>query len=123
MAGSEVRNAILEKGLDPAISFIHAVQSGRESLVFDVMEPVRPKVDWFALQLLKSNLNLKCFTMNKQDGCLLNKEGRNRFYKAWAIWQGGTAKERSMNAMAQDTIQGIIDFFPKPDPRSPCEEP
>ena len=112
LAGSEVRNAIIEKGLDPGIAFVHAVQCGRESLVFDILEPIRPEADRFSFQLLKRKLNLKCFTTNTQEGCLLNKEGRKHFYTAWATWQGETSKERSIKVLAGELIEKMVDFFP-----------
>ncbi len=87
MTGGEVRRAILQRGLDPALGFLHAPQSGRESLALDILEPLRPEVDLFVLALLDGFLNLKHFTTNDQDGCLLNKKGRSVFFKAWAKWQ------------------------------------
>ncbi|RLC24317.1 MAG: hypothetical protein DRH21_05640 [Deltaproteobacteria bacterium] len=66
MTGAEVRRAILQRGLDPALGFLHAPQSGRESLVLNILEPLRPEVDWFVvLQLFDSSLNLKhCLCFN-----------------------------------------------------------
>lgn len=112
MAEGEVTAAILENGLDPAISFVHAAQPGRDNLMLDILEPLRPKVDGFVLQLLKSKLNLRCFTTNDQDGCLLNKEGRSRFYKAWAMCQAETDRANPFKLLAKDLIQKMLDFFP-----------
>jgi hypothetical protein len=39
-------------GLDPGLGVLHADQDGRDSLAADLMEPVRPKVDRFVLDLL-----------------------------------------------------------------------
>lgn len=79
MTGGEVGRAIFQRGLDPALGFLHVPQSGRESLVLDILEPLRPEVDRFVLQLVDNILTLKHFTTNKQDGCLLNKKGRSAF--------------------------------------------
>jgi len=35
---SEVRQIIIERGLDPCIGFLHALHPGRESLVLDILE-------------------------------------------------------------------------------------
>jgi CRISPR-associated protein Cas1 len=40
-----VRIAIAEAGLDPSIGYLHVCQAGRDSLVYDLMEPYRPRVD------------------------------------------------------------------------------
>ena len=116
MTGAEVRRAILQRGLDPALGFLHAPQSGRESLVLDILEPLRPKMDRFILQLLDSSLNLKHFTINNQDGCLLNKKGRSVFFKAWAQWQEPAEEDkRSLKSMAENFVRELIAFFPNPD--------
>ena len=114
MTGAEVRRAILQKGLDPALGFLHAPQSGRESLVLDILEPLRPEVDWFVLQLFDSSLNLKHFTTNEQDGCLLNKKGRNIFFRAWAKWQEpGEEDKKRLKSMAENFVRDLIAFFPQ----------
>jgi CRISP-associated protein Cas1 len=46
---SEVRIAILTAGLDPEIGYLHANRKGRLSLVYDLMEPMRPVVDMAVL--------------------------------------------------------------------------
>ena len=114
--GEEVRRAILQRGLDPALGFLHAPQSGRESLALDILEPLRPEVDLFVLTLLDSSLNLKHFTTNDQDGCLLNKKGRSAFFKAWAKWQEPSGEdEKNIRSMAENFVRDLIAFFPDPD--------
>ncbi len=86
IAGSDIRNSILINGLDPALGFLHVAQTGRESLVLDILEPIRPSLDDFVLQLISNTLNFKDFTTNMTDGCKLTKKGRIKFFKKWAIW-------------------------------------
>jgi len=50
---SETRIAILTMGLDPGVGILHADQPARDSLVYDLMEPVRPAVDAWLLALLR----------------------------------------------------------------------
>jgi CRISPR-associated endonuclease Cas1 len=50
---SEARLALLAHGLDPQIGVMHADQRNRDSLALDTMEPVRPDVDAFLLDLLE----------------------------------------------------------------------
>ena len=50
---SETRLALLAHGCDPTIGVLHADQRNRDSFGLDVMEPVRPEVDAFLLDLLE----------------------------------------------------------------------
>ena len=50
---AEARIAALTMGLDPRIGIMHADLKARDSFACDLMEPVRPKVDNFALDLLQ----------------------------------------------------------------------
>ena len=50
---AESRIACLTMGLDPGLGILHADKAGRDSLVADVMEVVRPDVDTFVLELLE----------------------------------------------------------------------
>lgn len=110
MAGAEVRRVVQQKGLDPALGFLHSPQPGRESLVFDILEPLRPHLDWFVLQLLDKSLTLRDFTTSKQDGCLLNKKGRRVFFDHWALWQK-SGMDKILGSMARDVVDEIIAFF------------
>jgi CRISPR-associated endonuclease Cas1 len=49
---AEARIAALAVGLDPALGLMHADQRNRDSLASDLMEPVRPAVDAYLLDLL-----------------------------------------------------------------------
>jgi CRISPR-associated endonuclease Cas1 len=51
---SEARIALTAMGLLPEIGLLHVDTPYRDSLVFDVMEPIRPKVDAFVLNWLQS---------------------------------------------------------------------
>ena len=120
MTGGEIHRAILQRGLDPALGFLHTPQSGRESLGLDILEPLRPEVDWFVLQLLDSSLNLKHFTTNDQDGCLLNKKGRNIFFRAWAKWQEPDEEnKKTIKSMSENCVQNLIAFFPDQPAKTP----
>jgi len=52
LLAAEVRIACLTMGLDPGLGILHADKANRDSLVADLMEPVRPEVDAFVLELL-----------------------------------------------------------------------
>ena len=84
---AEMSRQVFLRGLDPYLGFIHAPKNGRESLVLDFMEPLRPAVDAFALQLLASDLAPSHFNNSNRDGCRLTKVGRALFYGAWASFR------------------------------------
>ncbi len=46
---SQVRIATVTQGLDPTIGYLHACRPGRVALVYDLMEPLRPRVDQLVL--------------------------------------------------------------------------
>ena len=51
---AEGRLACLALGLDPGLGILHADLKGRDSMVLDVMEAVRPVVDGYVLDLFKA---------------------------------------------------------------------
>ena len=53
---SESRLALLSAGLDPTLGILHADQRNRDSFALDAMEPVRPAVDAFVLDLLEERV-------------------------------------------------------------------
>ena len=70
-------------GLDPLLGFYHRPAFGRESLASDLIEPLRPAVDLWLWELLRSrSLRDEHFTLDK-GACLLGKAGRSIFYAAW----------------------------------------
>lgn len=52
---SQVRIDTVAAGLDPTIGYLHASQPGRVALVYDLMEPLRPRVDQAILKFLSEN--------------------------------------------------------------------
>jgi CRISPR-associated endonuclease Cas1 len=53
---SEARLALLAVGLDPTLGVLHADQRNRDSFALDSMEPIRPAVDAFVLDLLEERI-------------------------------------------------------------------
>jgi len=85
---AEMKVVVNERGLDPCVGFLHALHSGRESFVIDMLEPLRPGADAFVISLLDEQLfNENDFTMSKEYGCRLNKDGRGKYFLAWANWR------------------------------------
>lgn len=53
---TESRLALLAQGLDPTLGVLHADQRNRDSFALDAMEPIRPDVDAFVLDLLEDRV-------------------------------------------------------------------
>jgi len=71
-------------GLDPAVGFLHGPQRNRPALALDLIEPVRPWVDEWVWQCLKTGaLTPERFTISEIEGCRLDKAGREIFYGMW----------------------------------------
>lgn len=85
LLSGEMLRAVQEQGLDPALGFLHGIVPGRESLVLDLMEPLRPSVDLVVIGLLNDGLLPTQFTYSRRDGCRLNKGARAAFYRTWAM--------------------------------------
>ncbi|HLA34217.1 MAG TPA: CRISPR-associated endonuclease Cas1 [Rhodocyclaceae bacterium] len=83
LAVSELSIALYGAGFDPYVGFYHQLDFGRESLSCDLLEPIRPIVDTFALQLFRQGkLSADDFS-STESGCFLGKAGRVRYYGAY----------------------------------------
>lgn len=71
------------------MGFLHGIVPGRESLVLDLIEPLRPSVDACVLALLHDVLTPHDFTSNPQTGCRLDKNGRAAFFRVWSQLREG----------------------------------
>jgi len=73
-------------GLDPCLGFLHAPEYSRESLACDCIEPLRPVVDRFVLDLFHRRILRPDHFGNQQGACLLAKAGRAIFYAQWELF-------------------------------------
>ena len=94
-------------GLDPLLGFYHRPAFGRESLASDLIEPLRPAVDlWVWEQLRTRGLREEHFSHDK-GACLLGKAGRQQFYASWeenaAPWRRWLRAQTRQLAMALRT--------------------
>ncbi|MBX5460764.1 MAG: CRISPR-associated endonuclease Cas1 [Steroidobacteraceae bacterium] len=79
----EAVSACHAAGLDPLIGFYHRPAIGRESMACDLVEPLRPRIDDWAWEMLRTReLRADSFVYDK-GACLLGKAGRAHFYAAW----------------------------------------
>lgn len=76
MTYSIVESGIFAKGLDPFIGYLHTDNYLKTSLVFDLIEPVRPLIDRMLIDIcIKKQLHNKHF-IPKEKGFWLSKEGK-----------------------------------------------
>ncbi len=79
----EILRQSYEAGLDPFVGFIHSPDFGRESLCWDLIEPLRPVIDDFSLKLFEfKKFNFSDFETT-DNGCKLNKDGRITYYQEY----------------------------------------
>ena len=66
---SETRLAITALGLDPGFGLLHVDQSTRDSLVYDLMEPIRPSIDAYVLDWITRTPLKRSWFFEERDGC------------------------------------------------------
>lgn len=83
MAHVQAVQSCVSAGLDPLLGFYHRPAFGRESLASDLIEPLRPAIDLWVWELLRSRtLREDHFSLDK-GACLLGKAGRAIYYAEW----------------------------------------
>jgi CRISPR-associated protein Cas1 len=85
---SEARLAISELGLDPGLGVLHSDTRTRDSLACDLMEPIRPQVDSFLLDWLRSgSLQRKWFFEERDGNCRLTGEFAAQLSETSKLWK------------------------------------
>jgi CRISPR-associated endonuclease Cas1 len=72
---SQVRMGISAAGLDPHIAYFHGKYRGKQGLVLDLMEPMRPVVDRAVLELVRGHIFASGDVTLREDGvCRINPQ-------------------------------------------------
>jgi CRISP-associated protein Cas1 len=72
---SQVRIAAVSQGLDPTIGYLHACRPGRVALVYDLMEPLRPRVNHVVLQVVQAQaFSVTDFVLQTDGICRLHPQ-------------------------------------------------
>jgi CRISPR-associated protein Cas1 len=107
----EARQAAAREGFDPALGVFHDVRPGRDSLVCDLVEPLRAAVDGFVHDLFADGvLRAENFTTS-EDACMLAKQGRTLFYRAFeeraaaAVREGVAAEAAALAAAIRARVR------------------
>lgn len=85
---AEARLAAATMGLDPAMGFLHADSTHRDSLAADLMEPVRPEVDAFVLDWILHEPLKRAWFFEQHDGnCRLMAPFAARLSETAETWR------------------------------------
>jgi len=91
MAHMQAVQHCVQAGLDPMLGFYHRPSFGRESLASDLIEPLRPAIDLWVWELLRSRTLCEDHFSLDKGACLLGKTGRAIYYAEWektsATWR------------------------------------
>jgi CRISPR-associated protein Cas1 len=66
---SETRLAVAALGLDPGFGLLHVDHATRDSLVYDLMEPIRPAIDIYVLDWITRTPLKRSWFFEERDGC------------------------------------------------------
>jgi len=70
---TQIKIEAVAAGFDPTIGYLHACRPGRMALVYDLMEPLRPKVDQVVLDFARSQtFTPQDFLLTERGVCRLN---------------------------------------------------
>jgi len=84
---TETRLALIGRGLDTGLGIFHADTANRQSLAADVMEPVRPHVDAFVLNLARTRtFSAKDFCETREGGCRLSSALTHELAATMPTW-------------------------------------
>lgn len=83
LAYQEAIRQCLIHGLDPWLGIYHQLAPGRMSLACDLMEPIRPLIEAWVVNLFnEGELDRRHFSQ-QAGNCLLGKQGRELYYALW----------------------------------------
>ena len=89
---SEARLTLTALGLDPGLGFVHMDAPARDSLVCDLMEPVRPDVDsWVLDWITREPLKREWFFEQRDGNCRLMAPFASRLAETAPMWARAVA--------------------------------
>ena len=89
---AETRLAVAALGLDPGLGVLHVDTPSRDSLVCDVMEPIRPEVDAYVLKWIsRETLRREWFFEQRDGSCRLMGSFAVRLSETAPTWANAVA--------------------------------
>lgn len=92
-------------GLDPYIGYYHGLLHGRESLACDLIEPLRPLIDEWAIDRFRDRTLRPEDFSTQGETCHMGKAARARYYPAYEIAARQWRKE--MRQISVDLLQKL----------------
>lgn len=83
LAHHEAIRQCMRSGLDPWLGVYHTLAPGRHSLACDLIEPLRPRIEKWVVELFCSGCLDRRHFSNRDGQCLLGKAGRSIYYHEW----------------------------------------
>lgn len=84
MMSISLRTEVISRGLEKCLGFLHGLRYGRDSLVLDLLEVLRPYGDRFVLTLVnKRQIRSSHFENQDENGFRLTKEGFAHYIDAF----------------------------------------
>jgi CRISPR-associated endonuclease Cas1 len=92
LAEAEARRACVAVGLDPGLGVLHSDAVARASLALDIMEPVRPQVERFALDLMAQRIfSRRDFSEGFDGSCRILPPLTHELAGSLRIWESAVA--------------------------------
>jgi CRISPR-associated endonuclease Cas1 len=113
----EARLALMSRGLDPGLGIFHVDLANRQSFAADLMEPVRPHVDAYVLNLIRNRVfGVKDFFETRDGGCRLSSKLTRELAATMPEWGKHVAPYADMVAryIAKLANHGLTVQFPGP---------
>jgi CRISPR-associated protein Cas1 len=100
-------------GLEPLLGFYHEPAFGRASLAADLIEPLRPRVDGWVWDLFRTRALRPEVFRREAGACLLDKAGREVFYRSWEPFAGPVrrALRRHASLLARSLARDGVAFL------------
>ena len=104
MTYSVVESGVFAKGLDPSIGCLHVDAFKKPTLVFDLIEPIRPLIDGMLMEMILENrLSPKDFIKKKQ-GYWIAKKGKRTMISSFNDFLNSTLQIQNSNRRLKDHI-------------------
>lgn len=110
---SQVLITTIAVGFDPTIGYLHASRPERMALVYDLMEPLRPKVGRFVLEFVRSQtFAVQDFLVTVRGVCRLNPSLTKRLLEITLEPQiiQDVVESAKMKQKAKTTVRRVSEF-------------
>ncbi len=114
MTYSIVESGVFAKGLDPFIGVLHTDFYSKPTLVYDLIEPIRPLIDRILIELILDNKLAEVHFIKKEQGYWISKRGKRVIipsfndYLQKRILKDGSVKRLKDHIYAESNMLGNL---------------